>query len=106
MKLRQKLELALALALINACTACGPATPAKQAKLDRVDCYAHALGPLALADAELAAKDLGDGVVSLEDVISLTTAGEQTVKSVREQIALCNAAHPLPTAAADAGAAP
>ena len=108
MKFSKKVELTLALAPISACgamTGCHALTPAEQVKLDRVDCYTHALWLMAPADAELAAKDLADGVVSFEDIVSITTAAESTVVTVREQVALCNAAHPMPakTASADAG---
>lgn len=82
---------------------CTAQTPLQRAKLDRVDCYVKALGPIALGDAEAVAKDLVDGNVSLEDVFQITGMGEQTVKDVKAAVKACNDAHPLPAPASPPG---
>ena len=102
-KFRNKIELCLALALINACSACTGTPAAKRAQYDRVKCEVQALEPLALYDADYAVREIESGGLSLEQLISGPALVKQNVDTVKAAFSACRAQYPKPVADAGAG---
>jgi hypothetical protein len=83
------LQMQTAVLTVLACSACHSLTPAEQAKVDRLECEAHALEPVAEADAKTLVGMIEDGRLTLIDVMELVAPAQATEQSVVDAFHAC-----------------
>ena len=74
---------------LQGCSAPGVLSPAAHATVTHIECVAHALRPVLLADAEQAARALEDGQVTLPELLAEVKASEELVKAIKADTEAC-----------------